>query len=510
MALVPLLREWHTDPDNFMNVDLELRLKPQHDPKLDQMTDEIIAHYHRRVPGRAELRECLSMLVANLLKVYWSDPHRLLNLPFARAAYTTSRYVPEAISYRKLMDVRRFLLIDQNYAQFQRGFFDTGMGVGRRSKLRATLRLSEYFALSSYPFLLSSNNRNSSDNRTWSSSARNSSSSLFEVERKPVVDPILLRSQETQIEYPETSETNRMRANLQEWNQCLGRQWIDLLQSEDALTAEEVEAGDRPPYPKSLDLGQPTLRRIFANGSFEEGGRFYGGWWQEIPSECRQYITINWEPTRELDYANLLPNFLYSRVGESLEGDAYELEEVYRSKKNRKIVKDAFFALINATNRMAAPNPLPTKANDPTRTLTWKELQGAIKRRHPAIAQYFKSGIGIRLQRTDSDIAEDVMLSMARQNILVLPVHDSFIVSWRHCDRLKAEMIRAYRKKIGIEPTKVRADPSFFDVQLTEGGTDTLCNDERRIDDYVRQVELSPGHEGYLRRRHDIHVIWSS
>jgi hypothetical protein len=69
-------------------------------------------------------------------------------------------------------------------------------------------------------------------------------------------------------------------------------------------------------------------------------------------------------------------------------------------------------------------------------------------------------------------------------------------------------MIRAYREKVGVEPTEVRIDPSFFDPPLA--GRDALCNDEGMIDDYVRQVELSPGHEGYLRRRHDIHGVWSA
>jgi hypothetical protein len=496
MAQVPLLREFYTDPDNYMNVDLELRLKSQHGAKLDQMTDEVVAHHGRRVSGRAELRECVSMLVANLLKVYWSDPSRLLNLPFRRSAYTTSRYVPQAISSRRIVYVRDYLLIDQNYVQYQRGFFDPRLDVGRRSKLRATQRLSDYFPVSSsHPFAISSNNGNSSDSSTGNGLGRDSSSSLFEVERKPIVDPILLRLDGNEIEYPDTRETYRMRANLEEWNAFLGRQWIDLLQSEEALTAEELEAGIRPAYPKSLDLGQPALRRIFANGSFNEGGRFYGGWWQEIPSECRQYITINWEPTRELDFSNLLPNLLYARAGAPLAGDAYELDEVERTEENRDIVKKAFISLVNATGhiRQPASEDLPTKSNDSTSRLTWPELKAAIRRRHPQIDQYFQSGIGTAMQRADSDIAEDVMLSMARQDILVLPVHDSFIVSWRHCERLKVEMIRAYREKIGIDPTKVRTDPSFFDAQLAELGTDTFCYDERRIEDCVRQVELSPG-----------------
>ncbi len=51
------------------------------------------------------------------------------------------------------------------------------------------------------------------------------------------------------------------------------------------------------------------VHRIFNEGSFEKGGRFYGGWWMSLKEEDRKHITINGEPTIEIDYVALHPSF---------------------------------------------------------------------------------------------------------------------------------------------------------------------------------------------------------
>ena len=59
-----------------------------------------------------------------------------------------------------------------------------------------------------------------------------------------------------------------------------------------------------------VNLSKRTLRRVFGRGSFERGGRFYGGWWQNIPSAYRSVISINGKPTIEMDYSQYHPNIL--------------------------------------------------------------------------------------------------------------------------------------------------------------------------------------------------------
>jgi hypothetical protein len=205
-----------------------------------RVTDDIVAHSNIRVPKRAQLRECVSMLVANLLKVYCADPLRLLNIPFSRGGYTTTRYVPAAISFRKMLQVREYFR-STNYAEFAPGFYHSFSGNSRTSKLRCTPGLFSYFNPEgrsvSYPpsFISLVNNRNTStttsgDVRSWS---------LFNIERTEDVDPIVLRKKvpipnsrrkkSVWLPYDETPERTEMRSNIRQWNKLLSRHWVDLL-----------------------------------------------------------------------------------------------------------------------------------------------------------------------------------------------------------------------------------------------------------------------------------------
>ena len=47
---------------------------------------------------------------------------------------------------------------------------------------------------------------------------------------------------------------------------------------------------------------------------------------------------------------------------------------------------------------------------------------------HEPIAHHFYTGVGLRLQRLDSDIAEKVLLHFAQSGIAILPLHDSFLM----------------------------------------------------------------------------------
>ena len=77
---------------------------------------------------------------------------------------------------------------------------------------------------------------------------------------------------------------------------------------------------------------------------------------------------------------------------------------------------------------------------------TAKDLFNQLELKHPKIAKYFATGIGIELQYLDSQIAKKVILRLARVNIVALPVHDSFIVRMSHINDLKDEMNKAYEE----------------------------------------------------------------
>src|SRR3954451_20703608 len=95
------------------------------------------------------------------------------------------------------------------------------------------------------------------------------------------------------------------------------------------------------------------LHRVFNRGKFSLGGRFYGGWWQNIPADSRATIKINGADTVELDYPRLHPTLLYSLAGKAMDGDPYDLVGWPRD-----LVKVGFNTLVNADTPLGARSRL--------------------------------------------------------------------------------------------------------------------------------------------------------
>jgi len=260
------------------------------------------------------------------------------------------------------------------------------------------------------------------------------------------VEVIILHSPKSDgarvIEYDDNDETNQMRDDLRFINSFIAENGIDL-----EITSDELENIQRRLHEKAakrlLEFSRTSLFRIFNNGVFSQGGRFYGGWWQEIPHEYRCRITINGEPTVEADYSGFHPRLLYARVGRDCPGDPYS---VGLDPRHREWVKLAFQTLINAPNgRMRKPGGY----NPADVGFDYKELRSRVAQHHEPIAQFFSSGAGIELQFVESCIAERVMLDLAREGIVCLPVHDSFLVQQRYQDKLIETMHSAYEMVVG-------------------------------------------------------------
>ena len=60
--------------------------------------------------------------------------------------------------------------------------------------------------------------------------------------------------------------------------------------------------------------------------------------------------------------------------------------------------------------------------------------------------------MGIRLQRIDSDIMNNVLIELTNLKITALPVHDSIIVQERHKEVLRNSMIKWYSKATNFNP----------------------------------------------------------
>ena len=224
-----------------------------------------------------------------------------------------------------------------------------------------------------------------------------------------------------------------------------------------------------------INTADRRLRRVFNDGSWSMGGRAYASAWQNIPKELRSKLLLNGQPICEPDHKNLHPRLLYARKGIvwSVTDEAYEINDW-----PRPIVKPAFNTMINANTEQAAHYSicrliagheaaedvqlmqLVAETHAPYMLVArraWhrlaalfgkraRELMEAIKRRHKPVAEYFCSGIGLRLQRRDADMCLSVTRKLLDAGIPTLPVHDSHFALKQHKNQVQMIMTDAIDK----------------------------------------------------------------
>ena len=155
------------------------------------------------------------------------------------------------------------------------------------------------------------------------------------------------KSQGDTIDYVDTPFTRTARRNLERINDFISGHMINLdLTDDQELALLRRLRGRDDGY---IDFTKTRLVRIFNNGSFEEGGRFYGGWWQQIPGDYRTFMTINGKRTVQLDYSGMHFSIMYAQLGmDTPMEDPYALEGYDAGLRGH--IKKAFNIIINCAN----------------------------------------------------------------------------------------------------------------------------------------------------------------
>ena len=209
----------------------------------------------------------------------------------------------------------------------------------------------------------------------------------------------------------------------------------------------------------------PKLVAIFNNSDWGQGGRLYasdgflGVNYQGLNAETRSTVEIFNQPTVERDFSGLHVFMLYAREHIQYTDDPYAVIE----EELRPLAKAAMMRLLNANSRKAAIQSL--KKN-------YEELKGAIElsqyklkllqayekceniefiitrleTMHRPISKYFYLGIGLRLQSVDSEMALEIVSYFTNKGIVVLPIHDSFIVQSKYENELILKMKEVYSR----------------------------------------------------------------
>jgi len=261
------------------------------------------------------------------------------------------------------------------------------------------------------------------------------------------------------MDFEPAAETRRSVKLLDAFNCFLAQQTIslDLTPEEEArwvVNLNKDMAEDKIPF-RRPERFRTDLRRIFNNGSFEQGGRMYGGWWINAPKDLRHKITINGQPTIELDYSGCLIRMLYHERGSDYRDDPYSLppieawaeEQGLGRNHYREAIKAMVQAVINDRDGLKPEQILLPDGLSFRPRFKRREVMQMIEDKHARIAGAFRTGAGLRLQRKESDLALVIITALMERGIVALPIHDSFITATENSDALYQIMNDLYKDK---------------------------------------------------------------
>jgi hypothetical protein len=379
----------------------------------------------RRGSDAARWRHSLDVMLANLVLAAFN---RIDSARFIAVSFNVNDYSSTPLSSTALAWARDGL-VALGMIEGRRGYRHVVNGAvrhARRTRLRATPALRSRFA--------------------WLGLGRND---VGWHERR---DTIILRGADPDVP-PEPVEVQASRPLLDRLNRALGRTWIHL--PDDAWERVVERVGEAPLEGDDRLVageGATSLYRIFKCG-WDRGGRLYGGWWINLPEVERQKLMLDGAAVVERDFARLHPTMLFARAEIILDFDIYAVPG-YAGEAARELGKRTFNRLINKT--VTDPLRLPATALDRAQLpqgVRYSDYLSAFIRQLAPIARWFGTGEGLRLQREDSDLAIAILSSLLDQDVLALPVHDSFIVARRNEAALVATMRAEFASRYGFEPT---------------------------------------------------------
>lgn len=216
----------------------------------------------------------------------------------------------------------------------------------------------------------------------------------------------------------------------------------------------------------TVDETTRYLRRIFNHGSFELGGRLYGGFWQWMKSEDRDWITIDDEEVSCLDYGQIGLYIAYSLCGETPEfDDGYAIPELIG---DRELIKKFVNKLYNSE---ASPKKLPKGIHLDSSSINWAFLSRdgrtftskdrarieaehaaiLVNQHHRKIGKLFLQKNSLSFMHLESQIMVQLLLDLNSQNITALPIHDAVLVKASVVDAAVKAMTRATKKLLNLD-----------------------------------------------------------
>ena len=277
------------------------------------------------------------------------------------------------------------------------------------------------------------------------------------------------------IDYEDTDYSKWLSEEIKKYDQLLNNSRIMLL-NEDGTEDREF---------KKFTVQRKFIRHNFKdkNTEFTFGGRMPGPW-TNLSSELRKNITINGQPTIELDRKASHLNAMYQVITDApypYDDDPYHIvvdgysvprhiaKNFSSFMQGSKSPRGAAQSVINhyRYDALKVKNPKDKDIKKYEEYIEFKkkvkplDIAQAILNKHPKIAKYYnnKKVYGDLISCWESDIVFEVVMELTKRGIPCLTIYDSFIVPLEYEDLVDSmKDITPYEDRRGILKELLKVD----------------------------------------------------
>lgn len=247
---------------------------------------------------------------------------------------------------------------------------------------------------------------------------------LILLSHKPPHEDRLLGGHKEMLDYAETPKTRAMRETVRGINTFLENASITF--QDDGLAP--------------VDQHNRAMRRHFVQvgtgDQLEQGGRLYGGFWQNLERRRRPGIRIDDEPTVYLDYSSIFPRLAYAGAGVvPPPGDIYAIPGLEPYRDAVKVLVSAL--LFDHHNRTSWPKNADVELPS---GWTVSQMRRALLERHPHLRGSFGKCLGYDLMHLESQIMVAVLDELRSRGIVALGIHDGLLVPHSRGDEVRRVM----------------------------------------------------------------------
>lgn len=307
-----------------------------------------------------------------------------------------------------------------------------------------------------------------------------------------------------------------MRADLRAYNGLLSKTYVDVGSLEKPFVVRKSKQANREDTFVPIDQRSKFVRRIFYRGDWSLGGRFHGGFWQQIGSEYRKDILINDQRTVEIDFSGMHISLAYGLEQHQPPKDPYDIGPMHemlgvKETEQRPIVKQLMLCAINAEGKEKSFKAF--RQSQPAKTiqksLKDEQLQmllDAFCEKNAVVQSYIASDSGVSLMAVEARIAARVINHFVKRDLPILTIHDSYIVQFGKDEELIEVMNRAtmdelngFKINLDVETVSLGAIKQLGATETMDRGSDYLA-----LKHAMSNIHRSEGYKARLKK----YQIW--